>query len=96
MILQRFHDRRALARLARDGVEHVPAQKVAGDTDQQAEQERDAPPPELSDALDIAAAKPAPTAEPSRMPPHAPHDVSAPISPRRPSGAHSTRNTMDI
>jgi hypothetical protein len=47
VILQRFHDRRALARLARDGVEHVPAQKVAGDTDQQPEQERDAPPPGL-------------------------------------------------
>jgi hypothetical protein len=30
------------------------------------------------------------------MPPHAPHDVNAPIRPRRPSGARSTRNTIEL
>ena len=47
-------------------------------------------------ASDIEAAKPAPTAEPSRMPPLAPHDASAPITPRRPSGACSTRNIIEL
>ena len=49
-----------------------------------------------SAAVDMLAAKPAPTAEPSRMPAQAPHDVSAPIRPRRPSGACSTRNTIEL
>ena len=53
-------------------------------------------PQDSSDAVDIVAAKPAPTAEPSRMPPHAPHDAKAPITPRRPSGARSTRNTIEL
>ena len=53
-------------------------------------------PQDSSDVVDIVAAKPAPTAEPSRMPPHAPHDVKAPIKPRRPSGARSTRNTIEL
>ncbi|MEA3154113.1 MAG: hypothetical protein QOK44_1702 [Betaproteobacteria bacterium] len=53
-------------------------------------------PQDPSAAVGIIAAKPAPTAEPSRMPPHAPHDVNARIRPRRPSGARSTRNTIDM
>src|SRR4029077_21151661 len=53
-------------------------------------------PQDSSAAVGIIAAKPAPTAEPSRMPPHAPHDVNAPIRPRRPSGARSTRNTIEL
>ena len=47
-------------------------------------------------ASDIDAAKPAPTADPSRVPPPAPDDASAPIRPRRPSGACSTRNTIEL
>src|SRR5262245_11492988 len=47
-------------------------------------------------AVDMLAAKTAPTAEPSRMPAPAPHAVSAPIKPRRPSGARSTRNTIEL
>jgi hypothetical protein len=30
------------------------------------------------------------------MPPHAPHEISAPIRPRRPWGACSTRNTIEL
>ena len=53
--------------------------------------------PQASSAsVDIAAAKPAPTAEPNRMPPQAPHETRAPIKPRRPGGACSTRNTIEL
>src|SRR5215469_15840582 len=43
-----------------------------------------------------AAANAAQTAEPSRMPPVAPDMASAPIKPRRPSGARSTRKTTEL
>jgi hypothetical protein len=44
----------------------------------------------------MLAANAAPTAEPSRMPVVAAHAASAPIRPRRPSGARSTRNTIEL
>jgi hypothetical protein len=49
-----------------------------------------------SAAVDMLAAKAAPTAEPSRMPSAEPDAASAPIKPRRPSGARSTRNTSEL
>ena len=48
-----------------------------------------------SAAVDMLAAKAAPTAEPSSMPTVAPEAPNAPIKPRRPSGACSTRNTIE-
>src|SRR5215471_13441234 len=53
-------------------------------------------PQDSNAAVDMLAANTAPTAEPSRMPAPAPHAVSAPIKPRRPSGARSTRNTIEL
>ncbi len=44
----------------------------------------------------MAEPKPAPTAEPSRMPAQAPQEMSAPIRPRRPWGACSIRNTIEL
>jgi hypothetical protein len=49
-----------------------------------------------SAAVDKLAAKAAPTAEPSKMPIAAPVAANAPIKPRRPSGACSTRNTIEL
>jgi|GEM_PF-2969688 len=49
-----------------------------------------------SAAVDMLAANPAPIAEPSRMPAQAPHEMNAPIRPRRPCGACSTRNTIEL
>src|SRR6516162_4881354 len=96
MVVQGFNDGSALAPLRRHGIQHMPAQKVAGDPDHQAEQERDAPTPGLERCIRHRRPKPAPTADPSRMPPVAPHAASAPIRPRRPSGACSTRNTIEL
>ena len=45
---------------------------------------------------DMAAAKAAPVADPSRMPPLEEIEASAPIAPRRPGGACSTRNTIEV
>src|SRR5215472_6131102 len=53
-------------------------------------------PQDSNAAVDMLAANTAPTAEPSRMPAPAPHAVSAPIKPPRPSGARSTRNTIEL
>ena len=47
-------------------------------------------------AVDMPAAKAAPTAEPSRVPIAQLAATSAPIKPRRPSGACSTRNTIEL
>src|SRR5262245_62124255 len=53
--------------------------------------------PQASSAVvDMLAANAAPTAEPSRMPTVAPAPASAPIRPRRPSGACWTRNTIEL
>src|SRR5712675_1376933 len=49
-----------------------------------------------SAAVDMLAAKAAPTAEPSRVPIAPPVAANAPIKPRRPSGACSTRNTIEL
>lgn len=49
-----------------------------------------------SAAVDMLAAKAAPTAEPSRMPTVLPAAPSAPNKPRRPLGACSTRNTNEL
>ena len=48
-----------------------------------------------SAAVDMLAAKVAPTAEPSGMPAVEPEAPSAPIKPRRLSGACSTSNTFE-
>src|SRR6476620_1225953 len=80
--------------------EYVTAKDVTRNSNHKSQQERNAPAPGVpqasSVAVDMLAAKAAPTAEPSRVPIAQLAATNAPIKPRRPSGACSTRNTIEL
>src|SRR5262245_1732303 len=76
--------------------EYVTAKDVTCNSNHKPQQEWNAPAPGVERSVDTLAAKAAPTAEPSRVPIAPPVAANAPIKPRRPSGACSTRNTIEL